>query len=107
MEYQRQCSGPKKRVWIYKQSEVTPAQPIYLWRPAPASLAGSSLLDHEFALDLVIDSAGKVSSAEPVGGDETADAGLMSAVKDWKFIPGMKNGHSVASRLRLITSLKR
>jgi hypothetical protein len=35
-----------RRVWVYEQSEVTPAQPIYLWSPAPASLVGSSLLDH-------------------------------------------------------------
>ena len=97
--------APQNRVWIFKQSEVTPAQPIYLWRFPPASLADRNILDTEVTLDLVIDSAGKVSSAEPAGGG--ADEGLMSAVKGWKFIPGMKDGHSVASRLRLITSLKR
>jgi hypothetical protein len=97
----------KRKVWVYKQSEVTPAQPIYLWWPASASLVGSSMLDHEFTVDLVIDSAGKVSSAVPAEKHGAVDAGIMSAIKAWKFIPGMKNGHSVASRLRLITSLKR
>lgn len=97
----------KKEASIYNQSEVTPAQPIYLWRSPPAGPAGGIPLDTEVVLDLVIDSAGKVSSVKPVGGRGTADATLMSAAKDWKFIPGMRNGHSVASRLRLITSVKR
>jgi hypothetical protein len=97
----------KKEASIYNQSEVTPAQPIYLWRSPPAGLAGNISLDTEVVLDLVIDSAGKVSSVKLVGGGGTADAGLISAAKDWKFIPGMRNGHSVASRLRLITSVKR
>jgi hypothetical protein len=97
----------KRKVWVYKQSEVTPAQPIYLWWPAPISPVDSSMLDHEFAVDLVIDSAGKVSSAVPVGERGSSAADIVSVVKAWKFIPGMKNGHSVASHLRLITSLKR
>jgi hypothetical protein len=97
----------KGKATIYNQSDVTPAQPIHLWRPPPAGPVGDISLDTEAVFDLVIDSAGKVSSVKSVGGGGTADAGLMSAAKHWKFIPGMKNGHSVASRLRLITSVKR
>ena len=44
----------KKGVWIYKQSEVTPAQPIYLWRLAPSNPLGYSLLNTEIVIDLVI-----------------------------------------------------
>ena len=91
---------------IYSQSEVTPAQAIQLWRFPPDSLTGRLLFDTEVALDLVIDSAGKVYSAQPALAGEIADAGLLSAAKRWKFIPGMKNDHSVASRLRLFTSVK-
>ena len=95
----------KNRAWIFKQSEVTPAQPIHLWRFPPAGLTDRNILDTEVTLDLVIDSAGKVFSAEPAGAG--ADEDLLSAAKGWKFIPSMKNGRSVASQLRLITSLKR
>ncbi|MBZ5661978.1 MAG: energy transducer TonB [Acidobacteriia bacterium] len=97
----------KKPSSVYKQSEVTPAKAIYLWRPSPSNPLEYSLLETEVVLDLVIDSAGKVSSAAPVGKEGTADAALLSAAKEWKFIPGLKNGHSVASRLRLYTSLRR
>ena len=58
-------------------------------------------------LDLVIDSTGKVSSAESVGKEGIADEGLLNAARQWKFIPGMKNGRSVASQLRIFTSLRR
>jgi hypothetical protein len=97
----------QKAGWIYKQSEVTPAKAIYLWRPAPSDPLESSLLNTEVLLDLVIDSAGKVSSAVPVGSEGMADADLLGAAKEWKFIPAMKDGHSVASRLRLYVSLRR
>lgn len=97
----------KKTGAIYKQTDVTPAVPIYLWRPEPADPLAYSLLNTEVLLDLVIDSAGKVISAEPAGKQAAADAGLLNAAKEWKFIPALKNGHSVASYLRLYTSLKR
>ena len=93
--------------WIYKQTEVTPAQAIYLWRPAPPGPLDYSSLDREVGLDLVIDSAGKVSSVVHVLGEGIADEGLLSAAREWKFIPAMKDGHSVASHLHLYTSLKR
>jgi hypothetical protein len=97
----------RKKLRIYYQSEVTPAKAIYLWRPEPSNSLEYSLLDAEVAIDLVIDSAGKVFSAAPVGTEGITDAGLMSAAKEWKFIPGLKDGHSVASHLRLYTSLRR
>ena len=92
---------------IYKQTEVTPARAIYLWRPEPSNSVDYTALETEVVLDLVIDSAGKVSSAAPWGKEGTADDGLLSAAREWKFIPGLKNGHSVASQLRIYTSLRR
>jgi len=47
---------------------------------------------------LVIDAAGKVWSAEPVG---NADKELVGAAAGWKFIPAFTGGHAVASRVRL------
>lgn len=97
----------RKKAGIYKQTEVTPARAIYLWRPEPSNPLESGLLDTEVIIDLVIDSAGKVSSAASFGKEGTADAALLSAAKEWKFIPGLKNGHSVASQLRLYVSVRR
>lgn len=97
----------KKTERIYNQWEVTPAKAIYLWRPEPSNPLEYGFLETEVELDLVIDSAGKVSSAAPVGKEGVADAGLLNAAREWKFIPGLRNGHSVASRLQLFTSLRR
>jgi hypothetical protein len=97
----------QKPVSVFKQTEVTPARAIYLWRPEPSNPAEFNLLDAEVQLDLVIDSTGKVSSAESVGKEGIADEGLLNAARQWKFIPGMKNGRSVASQLRIFTSLRR
>jgi len=88
------------------KSEVIPAQPILMRRPAPLaseqSLAGSELL-----LDLLIDSAGKVRSAETAGSTKSSNADLIKAAMEWTFIPAFKDGRAVASRLRLAVSAKR
>jgi hypothetical protein len=60
----------------------------------------------ELLLDLVIDSAGKVRSAEPAGKVKWVDPELINAASTWKFIPAFKDGRPVASRLRLDVSLK-
>ena len=52
-------------------------------------------------IELVIDAAGKVWSAEPVG---DADKDLAYAARGWKFIPAFVNGRAVASRLRMVVS---
>jgi hypothetical protein len=49
-------------------------------------------------ITLVIDAAGKVWSAAPVG---NADRELVDAATAWKFIPAFTGGHAVASRIRL------
>jgi outer membrane biosynthesis protein TonB len=60
----------------------------------------------ELLVDLVIDSAGKVRSAEPAGKVKWVDAELINAASGWKFVPAFKDGRPVACRLRLTVSLK-
>lgn len=53
-------------------------------------------------VDLVIDSAGKVESIQPVG---EVVPGVEAASANWKFVPAFKDGRAVASRLRMAISL--
>lgn len=96
-------SAPEKRMAkIYRQSQVTPAQPIMV-RCYPR--CGQRLGNLELRVNLVIDSAGKVRSVEPIG--VTADETITRAAEEWKFIPASKNGRSVASRSKGAISLRR
>jgi hypothetical protein len=88
------------------KSDVTPPQPILMRRPAPFA-AEQGLADSELLLNLVIDSAGKVRSVEPVGSTKSADADLLKAALGWTFVPAFKDDHPVASRMRLAVSAKR
>jgi hypothetical protein len=80
--------------------------------PGGAAMEGKNLVVAEKAAHTDLDPSGVDLSKKdgPVAAfaiKKTADAGLMSAAKQWKFIPGLKNGHSVASQLHLHTSLRR
>ena len=86
--------------------EVTPPLPIMLRRPPLVGTPDKDLLPSELILELVIDSAGKVRSAEPTGRTQSVDAVLTHAVNGWKFIPAFKAGRAVASRMRLAVSLR-
>jgi len=92
-------SGPGK-------SEIISPRPIQLRRP-PFRVPEQSLPESELLLDLVIDSAGKVRSAEPAGKTKWADADLLRATEEWKFIPAFKGNRPVACRSRLAISLTR
>jgi hypothetical protein len=96
----------KRQVVIFKQTDVTAAEAIHLWRPPLPGVAEAHQPEAEVVLDLVIDAAGKVYAVE-LSVDQNADEDLLAAAKQWKFIPAFKNGYSVASQLRLITSLRR
>ena len=100
-----------KRVTIFdaasasaNKSEVIPPAQILLRRPPPS---GPDVPQSELLLELVIDSAGKVRSAEAAGKTKSVDAELIYAATGWKFIPAFKAGRAVASRLRLAVSLRR
>jgi hypothetical protein len=49
-------------------------------------------------VDLVIDSAGKIWSIKTVG---EPNKDIIAASAEWKFVPGLKDGRPVASRLRI------
>jgi hypothetical protein len=57
-------------------------------------------------VDLVIDAAGKVSSAKLLRKEDSGPGGdsLLAASAHWKFIPAMEYGQPVASHIRLIVS---
>jgi hypothetical protein len=105
--------GRKKHATVFETTsksgrsnpEVTPPQAILLRRPAPLEFQ-QGLTDSEMVLDLVIDSAGKVRSAEAAGNTKLS-ANLTQAARDWTFVPAFKDGRAVASHLRLAVSDKR
>jgi len=59
----------------------------------------------ELLVELVIDSAGKVRSAESAA--PAFDASLKSEVGRWKFVPAFDGGHGVASHVYMLVSQKR
>jgi hypothetical protein len=82
---------------------ILPA-PILIGRQVPEGQE-ETLADSGVLLDLVIDSAGKVRSAE--SDDPSFDSSLKSATARWKFIPALRVGRAVASRIYCIVSPKR
>jgi len=100
----------KKRVTVFDaigrsggKPEVASPESILLTRPALMETPG--LTPAESLLDLVIDSAGKVRSAERAG-NGMLDPALARAAAGWKFIPALKDGRAVACRMRLSVSLR-
>jgi hypothetical protein len=90
----------KTRVPIYEATNaVKPARPILMW--AQDSASHPHVPDKEVTLHLIIDSAGKVRFVTPSTLPEGYDP------KPWKFIPAFRDGHSVASHLHQIVSLRR
>jgi hypothetical protein len=80
-------------------------QSIYLHIPVPTE-AQQELLHSGVTLELVIDEAGKVHSAKlasKVGEGQLGDS-LVSASADWRFIPAIKDGRAVASRVHQIVA---
>jgi hypothetical protein len=65
------------------------------------------LAQSESTLELVIDSAGKVRSAEVLGSPQSIDEGLIKSTSDWKFIPAYSASEPVACRILLGVSLKK
>ena len=87
------------------KAEVTPPEPILLRRPPPPGIPDQMSSPTELLLELIIDSAGKVRSAEPTGRVKM-DAALLQATAGWKFIPALNAGRPVASRTRVAISLR-
>jgi hypothetical protein len=84
---------------------ITLPTPILIGHRAPEGRSEETLADSGLLLDLVIDSAGKVRSAE--SDEPSFDSSLKSATARWKFIPALRDGRAVASRIYFIISPKR
>ncbi len=104
--------GRKKHALIFDAVNASQSEHRLEVIPPHAISLRRSLMAHEqdqgagSVLNLVIDSAGKVRSAEPAGKVKRGDAELINAALGWKFVPAFKEGRPVASRLRLTVSLE-
>jgi len=78
---------------------------ISLFSLAPSDSQQGSLRS-EVLVDLVIDAAGKVSSARLMHKEDEGPIGesLIAAAGHWKFIPAMEYGQPVASHIRITVS---
>ena len=84
---------------------ITIPSAISIYTPAPQD--SELAFPHSGVLvELVIDAAGKVSSAEFLNKRDEGPIGesLMAASGNWKFIPAMRSGKAVASRIRMTVS---
>jgi hypothetical protein len=105
--------GKKKRASIFdavartpgtRKLEVIPPRAILLERPPdPVAQQPAS---SESTLDLIIDAAGKVRTAQAANKGQSVPAVWIKAALTWKFIPAVKDGKPVASRLRIAVSPK-
>ena len=88
--------------------EISLPATIWIGRQVPPGQE-ETLPDSGLLLDLLIDSAGKVRSAESAepSFDKTFDSSLRSATAEWKFVPALRDGRAVASRIYFIISPKR
>jgi hypothetical protein len=87
-----------------KGMSITPPVPIWVGRLILDGQPQESLAESGMLLDLTIDSAGKVRSAEST--DALFDSSLKSSTASWKFIPAFKDRQAIASRIYLIISPK-
>lgn len=108
------AQGKKKHARIFdatsrqvagRSLEVIPPQSILLEFPTAPEIRTSE--GTEELLDLVIDAAGKVRLVEPAGKFKSIPPEQLAMARTWKFIPAFKDGHAVASRLRISVSPKR
>ena len=79
--------------------------PIWIGRKIPQGQPEQALGDSGVLVDLVIDAAGKVRSAE--SDNPAFDESFKNSTTQWKFIPAFREGRAVASRIYLIVEPKR
>ena len=78
-------------------ADTKPMPILFMIPPPPENLEAA--LKEGVVVSLVIDSAGKVWSAQA---DAKLNTYFADASAGWKFVPALKGGHPVASRLRLM-----
>ena len=81
--------------------DATPPRAILLQRPMILQQD-----EQEVLLELILDKAGKVRSAEMPGSAKKVNGDLLNAALNWKFIPALRGGRPVASRFRIAVSGK-
>jgi hypothetical protein len=91
-----ETGGPDDKMKAF-QADTQP-RPIFFRRPPPPAGAPADALTTEVVVNMVIDSAGKVWSIKTEG---KPDKDIIEASAEWKFVPALKGGRPVASRLRL------
>jgi hypothetical protein len=78
------------------ESPIVQPKSILLRRPPPST--DGNVPSANEAIELVVDAAGKVSSAKVLNG---VDGSLVQASAGWQFIPAFRDGRPVACRFRL------
>jgi len=92
---------------VKPKEEIKAPRAILMEREPPADVYEAEMARTESLLKLVIDSAGKVRSVEPMGSSQYVDEGLIKSTVNWKFIPAYSAGEPVASQIFLGVSLRR
>jgi hypothetical protein len=92
---------------VKPKEEIKAPRAILMEREPPTDVYEAEMARTESLLKLVIDSAGKVRSVEPMGSNQYVDEGLIKSTVNWKFIPAYSAGEPVASQIFLGVSLRR
>jgi hypothetical protein len=92
---------------VKPKEEIKAPRAILMEREPPTDVYEAEMARTESLLKLVIDSAGKVRSVEPMGSSQYVDEGLIKSTVNWKFIPAYSAGEPVASQIFLGVSLRR
>jgi hypothetical protein len=85
---------------------VTAAVPILVRSFPTVDATAQTLPQFEITVVLVIDSAGKVRSLQPIGTTAWKNIDLISALSEWKFVPAFKGHRAIASNMVKIFSLQ-
>jgi hypothetical protein len=108
--------GKKKHAHVFdvasssepgRKSGVIPPRGILLeLPPAVPGIQQPAQPEAKLLLDIIVDECGKVRSADPAGKVKWVDPDRIGLALTWKFIPALKDGQAVASRLRIVVSAK-
>jgi hypothetical protein len=93
-----------RSIRVENRTEVIPPAPILIERRVPAGGSEADLALPELLVEMVIDSAGKVRSAESEA--PAFGVSLKSEVGRWKFVPAFSEGRAVASHVYMLMSAK-
>jgi len=93
-----------RSIRVENRTQVIPPAAILIERRAPVGTSEADLALPELLVEMVIDSAGKVRSAESAA--PAFGVSLKSEVGRWKFVPAFNAGRAVASHVYMLVSAK-